>query len=381
MTNRVAILKNNLKSKGGLEKYTFRIANAFTQRGIDVDILSADEMEKDPKSPLIRTVKLPIQRTLKFRKLEEFDDSIRNHLAKTKYDIVFGMDRTSHQTHLRAGNGVHAAFLKRRMMMDPLYKRLSIPFNPIHRTILNLEKSGFESPTLETLFCNSNMVKEEVLSHYNVAPEKIQVVHNGVEWHEKEKDFSNWIENKNRLLTQLKLDPNVYHFLFCGHSYKRKGLAPLLEALATLPRKDFHLSVIGKEKHMYVFEALVNKLKLKNKVRFFGEQTNTTPFYQIADSIVIPSFYDPFANVTLEALAMGVYVVSSEFNGGKEILEDTNGVVIPDLLDKESFRETLLEAMDNPKTWIRSQNIRESVKYLEFSNQLRKILNNCIKQP
>ena len=44
------------------------------------------------------------------------------------------------------------------------------------------------------------------------------------------------------------------------------------------------------------------------------------PFYQMADALVIPSFYDPFANVTVEALAMGLFVLSSKHNGGPEIL-------------------------------------------------------------
>ena len=67
-------------------------------------------------------------------------------------------------------------------------------------------------------------------------------------------------------------------------------------------------------------QALAAKLNIQRRVTFFGPQKEIRPFYQFADALVIPSFYDPFANVTVEALAMGLFVVSSKSNGGHEIL-------------------------------------------------------------
>ena len=57
-----------------------------------------------------------------------------------------------------------------------------------------------------------------------------------------------------------------------------------------------------------------NKLtKIKAVVLMYmgGYPDNVLKFYKIADCLVIPSFYDPFANVTVEALAMGVFVITS----------------------------------------------------------------------
>jgi len=107
-------------------------------------------------------------------------------------------------------------------------------------------------------------------------------------------------------------------------------------------------------------------------VEFFGPQKEILPFYKKADALVIPSFYDPFANVTVEALAMGLFVVSSKTNGGSEALTKTNGVVV-----KDSLIDALETALKKPKTKERASQIRESVKHLDFSNQMRLFLEAC----
>ena len=206
------------------------------------------------------------------------------------------------------------------------------------------------------------MVKDEILHFYNTDPRKIHVVHNGVEWHELQAPFDAW---------KAKRTPSAaYRFLFIGHNYQRKGLGPLLQGLALLPTRDFTLTVIGKEKNTARFQALARRLGLEHNVTFLGSRADTAPFYQEADCLVIPSFYDPFANVTLEALAMGLFVVSSKTNGAHEILTPESGALIESLADPASVAAALQHALSHPKTPARAQDIRNSVRHLDFAQQL-----------
>jgi UDP-glucose:(heptosyl)LPS alpha-1,3-glucosyltransferase len=205
------------------------------------------------------------------------------------------------------------------------------------------------------------------------------VIHNGVEWKEMERDFSSWVERKHQQCQDYCLDPNRFHFLFVGNGYERKGLKILMEALSKLRTKEFHLSVVGKDRNLPLFKKLARSLGLQNHVHFFGPQKNVRPFFQIADCLVIPSHYDPFANVTVEALAMGLFVVSSKTNGGYEILKKENGVIIEELSAVDSVTAALKTAMETPKTWNRSEQIRDSISYLDFSHQLSRYIERSLE--
>jgi len=366
---KVTILSRHIKARGGLEKWAFRIAEGFSRKGAMVNILTSDTLETNISKPLIHAHTLPLTKWLNFKKMDQFNCLAQQWNQRHKSDIIFGMDRTSHQTHIRAGNGVHAAYLKQRKTFEN-YPRYKSFLNPLNHTILKIEKEAFENPRLKVLFTNSYMVKNEILEHYQVSPDKIEVIHNGAPWKEMEKDFIPWVENKQKECTKHHLDPTLYHFLFIGNGYERKGLNSLLKALATLKNKEFHLSVVGKDRKIETFIKLSKSLGLEKHVRFFGPVSDVRSFFQIADCLVIPSHYDPFANVTVEALAMGLFVVSSKSNGGHEILKDETGTIIEDLASIDSLRASLEHAMLTPKTWVRSQAIRESVKHLDFTNQL-----------
>jgi len=375
---RIALLKSHFKNQGGLEKYTDRLAREFAERGLEVSILTSHPAPTSV-DPSIRFVPFSIPKWPLFLRMEVFDRKCEKWVRKNKPDIVFGLDRNRHQTHIRAGNGVHRAFLDSRMDTEGIPKRVLCSINPHHRKILKLEQKAFESEGLKKLFTNSYMVKSQILHYYRTDPKKISVMHNGVEWQEMEQDFSIWEERKREVAHRWDLDPDAFHFLFVGSGFLRKGLEKLLQGLSELPDQNFHLSVLGKDNKMRSFEQLSEKLNLAQKVRFFGTQKNARSFYQLADVLVIPSFYDPFANVTVEALAMGLFVVSSRTNGGSEVLTEENGTVIDDLLSRKRMVESLKRAMDRPKTRKSSEKIRQSVKHLDFSRQLNALIEETLE--
>lgn len=377
----VTLIKSELFKRGGLEKYTWQLAKNFCALGHRVTVLTTGHPLAPFEDPLLQVVSLPVRHALSVIHILHFDWACDQYLKKYPTPIIFSLDRNRFQTHIRAGNGVHAANLEYRARMEGRLRTLSFFLNPLHRSILTLEKQAFEHPGLKTLFTNSEMVRKQVLHHYNTDPRKVQVVHNGVEWYQMQQAFNSWELQKETKSygkhppegNTWNMDPTAFQFLFVGHNYQRKGLDRLLTALSLIRNEHFQLILLGKEKNLPWFHHLVDKLGLGNKVFFLGAQKDTIPFYQVADCIVIPSLYDPFANVTVEALAMGVFVISSRFNGGSEVLNPQNGAVIEDLDDPVPFANTLKKALSRRKTPLSAQQIRNSVQHLDFSNQLRLI--------
>jgi len=376
MTTKVVILKSRIAHQGGLEKHALRLANGFAKRKCKVIILSCGHEEF--KGQPFHVINLCPYRKLNASRLRRYDALCNQWLQEHGANVVFGMERTQNQTHYRAGNGVHAQYLKQRRLSDSLLKRASFAINPLHRTILSLERSCFESPSLKKLFTNSYMVRQEILNHYNTDPEKIETIHNGVEWREMQQDFDAWQDQRRTLLMQWGLNKDKYQLLFIGQGFRRKGLQFLLQGMSALNRQDIQLSVIGKDREAHKFQKMSQKLGLAQQVKFFGTRSDVHRFYQAADALAIPSIYDPFANVTVEAQAMGLFVISSKYNGGKEILNPKSGHVIENLDDADSVAESLKIAINHPKTALSAASIRKNTQHLDFSYQLDKVLTSTL---
>ncbi len=368
----VAIIKKDFHSQGGLEKASWRIIQALKDHGAEVTLLTTTDV-----SAPCRVLSCSLDSKFKFLRLKEFDSWCRTTIENHSFDVVFSMDRATYQTHHRAGNGVHAAYLELRRAKEGFLKRLSFTLNPLHYVMLSLEKATFEDPHLRKIIVNSSFVKDQILRYYSTDSHKIHVVHNGVEWNEMEKDFNAASLQKESLAKSLGLDPQRFHFLFIGHNFQRKGLSLLLQGLSRLKRRDFHLSIVGTDKHQNRYQKQASKLGLSDNVTFFYAQSDTRPFYQIADALVIPSLYDPFANVTVEALAMGLFVISSKTNGGHEVLNPDSGIAV-DPFNLDELTAALEWALSHPKTPASAKKIRGYVRHLDFSEQLKKVCDICL---
>lgn len=368
---KIALLKRSFKSGGGLEKQASIILKELLKKGFFVELITTEYRHKIKDKNLSVSIlkSIPI---LSFLKVLSFDIFCKNHLKKKDIPSL-SFDRISRQTYIRAGDGVHREYLINRKKSSPLFKKISFLLNPLHMLILKIEKRAFENRELKKIITNSNMVKKDILKHYNVSENMIEVIHNGVEWDHFGKYFLNY--KKKSLAKKLKIELSKYIFLFIGNGFERKGLKALLKALSHIDNKNFHLLVVGEDKKLKKFKKESKKLGLENMVSFFGKVSNTIPFYQISDALVIPSIYDPFANVTIEALSMGLFVITSKNNGGSEVINNENGKIV-DIYDEKAFANCLKEAMRKKKNKKSAEKIRSSVKNLKLSNQLKKIINS-----
>jgi UDP-glucose:(heptosyl)LPS alpha-1,3-glucosyltransferase len=376
---RVAIIKSNYTPYGGGEKYTLKVIEAFRERGINVTLLAARGGGfrgipfKGDGFRLVELSRIPYNNLLK---LLSFNSSVTAFLNREKFDIVLGMDRTERQTHVRAGGGSHAAWIKRRSAYESPLKRLSFRINPFHLAMIDMERKAFTSPGLRKIITNSCLVKDEIAGSYGVPERKMAVVHNGVEWDELGNAFEEGLLKKEVLFSELGLEKDRHYYIFVGSGYARKGLGQAIRAMGRLPEYT-SLLVIGKDKNEDEYKRLAQELGLAGRVRFFGPQKKETvnKFLQAADAFVLPTVYDPFSNATLEALAMGLYVVTTPSNGCSEVLGPGAGSIIPDILDIESVADAMQKALG---THAEKREIRDSVRHLAFKRQLGKFMDECL---
>ena len=114
---------------------------------------------------------------------------------------------------------------------------------------------------------------------------------------------------------------------FVGSGFERKGLGPLMEAVATFPRRSVYLLVAGKGRRE-AYRRLETRLGLDGAVGWIAPRPDVERIYAAADAVALPSRYEPFGNVHLEALASGTPVLTSSVTGGAEVVRDgVNGAV------------------------------------------------------
>jgi len=372
--NKVCIIKSNYTHFGGGEKYAKAVIRAFKEKGYEVHVLTATKDEWFEEG--VKKIQIPMSKYNNFLRLYTFNRNCYNYIKKNigEYEIVLDMDRTILATHIRAGGGSHKAWLERRAVFSHFLKNLSFSLNPFHNYMLQIEKKSLENPLLKALICNSHMVKEEFRKYYNYNESKIYVVYNGVEWKYFEDFFIEALDRKNVFKGYLGLDSSGFWLLFVGSGYERKGLSFVIEALSKVS-SDICLAVVGKDRNEGFYRKKVNEKRLEKRVKFFGPRKDVIKFLQACDAFILPTIYDPFSNATLEALAMGLFTITSSANGCSEIVSEGCGYIIKNLKDMEE----LVYGIEVATKSYDKRHIRNSVQGYDFENKLSELIDICIK--
>jgi UDP-glucose:(heptosyl)LPS alpha-1,3-glucosyltransferase len=168
--------------------------------------------------------------------------------------------------------------------------------------------------------------RREIEALYGVPPSRLSVVYNGVDlerFHPKNRAAH---RGPTRALAGVPAD--AFAVLFVGSGFARKGLATAIEAFAAFSDRASRLVVLGKG-DAGEYRALAARLGVGERVTWLGARDDPERWYAAADIVVLPSRYEPFGNVHLEALAAGLPVVASTRAGGAEtIKEGVNGAVV-----------------------------------------------------
>jgi glycosyltransferase involved in cell wall biosynthesis len=120
--------------------------------------------------------------------------------------------------------------------------------------------------------------------------------------------------------------------LACGRLSKEKGFDVLIEAIARLPPAlGAHLWILGTGGLRATLHQQALRLGLGDRVHFLGFQRDVWAYYRAADVFALSSRWEGFANVLVEALAVGLPVVATDCDfGPREVLEDGRwGLLVP----------------------------------------------------
>jgi glycosyltransferase involved in cell wall biosynthesis len=184
----------------------------------------------------------------------------------------------------------------------------------------------------------SETVRQELLA-IGVPGDRIDVIANGVDTAE----FSPGQPDRQRF----HLPDAVPMALFAGDlKSPRKNLETVLRALQQVP--SLHLAVAGGTQGS-PYPALAKSMGLEGRVHFLGFITDMPGLMRSVDLFVLPSRYEPFGLVLLEAMASGLPVVTACSAGGADLITSRVGVVLADSDDSAALAGALRPLVDDPE--------------------------------
>jgi UDP-glucose:(heptosyl)LPS alpha-1,3-glucosyltransferase len=325
---KLAIVRQRYNPFGGAERFVERALNALGENGLHVSLITR-EWKGGGAGRDIRLCN-PFHMGRLWRDAG-FSQAVRKLIAKGEFDLVQSHERIPGCSVYRAGDGVHATWLELRARQQSSFARWFTSLHPWHRYTLAAENAMFRHPGLRAVICNSVMVRDDIAQRFGVPQDKLHVIHNGVDL-----DYFNpQLKQQYRtdMRTRLGIDDATPVIVYVGSGFARKGVPQLLQALAEMSHQNAVAIVVGKDKHSRRMQALAVSLGLDGRVHFVGPQQDVRPWYGMADVLALPTLYDPFPNVALEALACGLPVMTTPTCGAAEVLQGRDCGRICDALD------------------------------------------------
>jgi UDP-glucose:(heptosyl)LPS alpha-1,3-glucosyltransferase len=315
---RIALVIEKFSPAGGAERACSYLARGLVARGHDVHVFAT---RIDP-APGITA------HALEADSHASFAAASRRALEKESFDVVQSFTRTPRQDVLRLGGGIHREYLART---DAAYSPLGRWWRrvrPKERSELRLEAESLGPDASKRIIAVSKRVKDEAIRHYSVPADKIEVIYNGVDASE----FKPSDEARRLIRNQIGADEADYLLLFCGSGFKRKGLEIAIRAVDRVP--SARLIVVGE-----------GRAPAHPRVLRLGRRTDVAHLYAASDALLLPTLYDPFPNVTLEAMATGIPVIVSRVAGVSEII-DGDSLVVEDATDVEALAAAVVRLED-----------------------------------
>lgn len=185
--------------------------------------------------------------------------------------------------------------------------------------------------TADGVIAVSEQMKQDVIEAYDVAPEKVTVIHNGIDPEFYKPTFD------EALLLEYGINPNIPFVLFVGRITRQKGISQLIAAAKHFNKNCQVVLCAGAPDTPEIAaetEALIADLKSEREgIILISEmlpREKVKVLYSHARVFACPSLYEPFGIINLEAMACETPVVGSLVGGIPEIIVEGNtGYLVP----------------------------------------------------
>ena len=343
-------LREFSKKKGGAERYLVDLCRRMATEGHEVHVYAEHYEEENSKIRFHSIKTIPFPRSLR---LLSFAMRATNEMENGNYDVTFGVGNTLRTDVLQPHGGVHWAWFWRSLGAydNPTLwtmKFLGRVLSPKQWVSGWVEDSPYRKGNFPKVVPISDMVKQDMMTWYRIPEERIAVIYNGVDtehFHPRNRRYREEIRRRHGI-------GDEWVILFVSNNFRMKGLGFLIKGLAKIKReapRPFRLLILGRD-DQDSYLRLARGRGIFEEVVFVGSTDEPEKYYGASDLLVHPTFYDACSLTVLEALASGLPVITTRWNGASGIItQGQEGFVISDPRDDQILAEKILFFLDREK--------------------------------
>ena len=325
MTQEIIQVIQELTTTGGAENVAWELARTFAQAGIGNAVIAsgvsgtvAGGTRVDRVVP--RLSRLPIRGPLGYlgRLLVVPAFTVAATLRLRRYPSAVVL---SHGDCLTGDAVVVHAVNAESLVQKRQAGSWAWLLNPMHLWVALRDRWMIGGLRYRTYIAVSERVATELEHHYRVPRERIRVIPNGVNLQR----FTFDPAAGRAIRAEFGIPETARVILFVGHEFHRKGLAAVVNALDPEDAQTW-LLIVGADN-----PAAYRKLNpaAQSRIVFAGGRRDMPAFYSAANLFVLPSAYETFSLVCMEAMACSVPILATRVGGIEDYLvEGVNGYFI-----------------------------------------------------
>ena len=315
---------------GGLGRHVEALARELAQQGHEVRVVtrgSDPEMRTELRDGvrILRAAADPIAIDFTTESLLAWSQAAEHSVLRAalpmfrrwRPDVVHAHDWLVAQSAVTLARSTGAALVA-TLHATEAGRHLGWLPKPLNLAIHSVERwLGHQAAAVIT--CSSTM-HDEVTKVLEVDPSRVRVVPNGI-------DATRWTTTaRARSTARAQHVTDGPLLVYAGRLVHEKGVQTLLHAVR--PLRDAHpglrLVVAGAGPHEATLYALARRLRIARAVGFVGfvDEARLPALLGAADAVVVPSFYEPFGIVALEAACAGGPLVVAETGGLRDLAVD-----------------------------------------------------------
>jgi UDP-glucose:(heptosyl)LPS alpha-1,3-glucosyltransferase len=204
------------------------------------------------------------------------------------------------------------------------------------------------SVAFKLLVANSDMMKHDLISRYNIPEQMIVTVYPGNDLNR----FS--VEKRHNARETSRQELGVAHEemligLITSGNFEKRGVAPLFKAVNLIPDEkiqSFRFLVVGKEKDFNTYLSLL-KHSVRDRVIYIPQEKCIEKLYYALDLYVLPAYIEEFGLVIQEAMACGLPIITTRNVGASELLPAEQAHYIMDDAEPSVLCGRMLELADD----------------------------------